>query len=112
MKEVIVGLAGSLGLLAVIYTLFTLAAFSQRIGQVRKMPPLYRGFYLGGACLIAALLVRFLRVSSLLASPAELAFLSGDRFYLFAYHVPLALGLTVSLGVTCWYWSWLLRERI
>ena len=112
MKEVIVGLAGSLGLLAVIYTLFTLAAFSQRIGQVRKMPPLYRGFYLGDACLIAALLVRFLRVSALLAPPEGPAFLNDDRFYLLAYHIPMALGLTVSLGVTCWYWGWLLRERI
>jgi hypothetical protein len=31
---------------------------------------------------------------------------------LLAYHVPLALGLTVSLVVIWRYWSWLLRERV
>lgn len=110
--NVLIGLAGSLGLLAVIYTLFILAALSQRMGQVRKMPPLYRGFYLSAACLIAALLVRFLRVSALLASPEEPAFLNDSRFYLLTYHVPLAFGLTVSLWVAWRYWSWLLRERV
>jgi len=110
--KVVIGLAGSLGLLAVISTVFTLAALSQRIGEVQKMPPLYRGFYLGAACLIVALLVRFLRVSALLASPEGPTFLRDDRFYLLAYHLPLALGLTVSLVVTWWYWSWLLRERV
>ena len=108
--KVVIGLAGSLGLLAVIYMLFTLAAFSQRIGEVRKMPPLYRGFYVGTACLGLAFLGRFLRVSALLASPDKLSFLQGDLFYLFVYHLPLAVGLTVSLIVTWWYWSWLLRE--
>jgi len=110
--KIVVGLAGSLGLLAVIFGLFTLAAFSQRMGQVRKMPPLYRGFYLGIACLILALLVRFLRVSVLLAAGEGPAFLNNDWFYLLAYHLPLALGLTVSLVVTWRYWSWLLREQI
>ena len=110
--NVIIGLAGSLGLLAVIYTLFILAALSQRMGEVRKMPPLYRGFYLGAGCLIAALLVRFLRVSALLASTGGPAFLNDGLFYLLAYHLPLTLGLTVSLWVAWRYWSWLLRERV
>jgi hypothetical protein len=110
--KAVVGLAGSLGLLAVIYTLFTLAALSQRIGEVRKMPPLYRGFYLGAACLSIAFFVRFLRVSVLLAFSERSSFLNEDLFYLLAYHLPLAIGLTVSLVVTWWYWGWLLRERI
>jgi hypothetical protein len=110
--KVIIGLAGSLGLLAVIFTLSTLAAFSQRMGQVRKMPSLYRGFYLGVACLSIAFLIRFLRVSALLASPEGATFLNDDRFHLLAYHLPLAVGLTVSLLVTWRYWSWLLRERV
>ena len=110
--NVLIGLAGSLGLLAVTLTLFILAALSQRMGEVRKMPPLYRGFFLGAACLIIALLVRFLRVSALLASPEGLVFLSDSRFYLITYHMPLALGLTVSLWVAWKYWSWLLREQV
>jgi len=110
--KVVVGLSGSLGLLAVIYTLFVLAAFSQKMGDVLKMPPLYRGLYLGAACLTVALIVRFLRVSVLLASAEGAAFLQDDWFYLLAYHVPLALGLTVSLVVIWRYWSWLLRERV
>jgi hypothetical protein len=110
--NVVVGLAGSLGLLAVIATILTLAALSQRIGEVTKMSSLYRGFYIGAACLIVALFVRFLRVSVLMASSEGSAFLYDDRFYLLAYHLPLALGLTVSLVITWQYWSWLLRERV
>lgn len=110
--KVVIGLAGSLGLLAIAYTLFTLAALSQRIGEVRKMPPLYRGFYFGIACLAVALFTRFLRVSVFLASSEMPTFLNDDLFYLLAYHLPLAVGLTVSLGITWWYWSWLLRERV
>jgi chromate transport protein ChrA len=110
--NVVAGLAGSLGLLSVIVTLLTLAALSQRIGEVTKMPPLYRGFYIGAACLVVALFVRLLRVSTLMASPEGAAFLNDDLFYLLAYHLPSALGLTVSLVVTWRYWSWLLREQI
>lgn len=110
--KVAIGLAGSLGLLAVISTILTLAAFSQRIGEVRKMPPLYRGYYLGVACLGLALFVRVLRISVLLAAPEGLAFLANDWFYLFAYHLPLALGLTVSLVIAWRYWGWLLHERV
>lgn len=110
--KVIVGLAGSLGLLAIIYTLFTLAAFSQKIGLVRKMPPLYRGFYFGIACLIVSFFARFLRVSAFLISSDVPIFSDDDLFYLLAYHLPLAVGLTMSLVVTWRYWSWLLRERV
>ena len=110
--NVVMGVFGSLGLLAVIYTLFILAALSQRMGQVRKMPPLYRGFYLGAACLTVALIVRFLRVSVLLAASEGIVFLNDDWFYMLAYHMPLALGLTVSLVVAWRYWGWLLRERV
>lgn len=110
--NVVVGLAGSLGLLAVIVTVLTLAALSQRIGEVIKMPSLYRGFYIGAACLIVALFVRFLRVSVLMASSEGSAFLNDDRFYLLAYHLPLTLGLTVSLVITWQYWNWLLREQV
>jgi len=110
--KVVIGLAGSLGLLAVIATVLTLAALSQRIGEVRKRPPIYRGFYVGVVCLIAAFLIRFLRVSALLAPPEGPTFLNDDRFFLLAYHLPLFLGLTVSLVVTWRYWSWLLRERV
>ena len=110
--NVVIGLAGSLGLLAVIYTLFILAALSQRIGAVMTMPPLYRGFYLGAACLSLAFFGRLLRVSALLASPEKLTFLTDDLFYVLVYHLPLAVGLTMSLVITWRYWSWLLREQV
>lgn len=110
--NVILGLAGSLALLSIIYALFILAALSQRIGQVRKMPPLYRGFYFGAAALIIAFFGRLLRVSALLASPEKLTFLNDDLFYLLIYYLPLTVGLTVSLVITWRYWSWLLREQV
>lgn len=109
--NVVVGLAGSLGLLAVVYTLFILAGLSHRIGEVRKMPPLFRGFYLGAAGIGLAFFGRLLRVSALLAPPEKLTFLNDELFYLLIYHLPLAVGLTVSLVVTWRYWSWLLGEQ-
>ena len=110
--KIVIGVAGSLGLVAIIGTVLTLAAFSQRLGELRKMPPLYRGFYFGGACMSVALFVRFLRVSALVASAEGPSFLKDDLFYLLSYHLPLALGLTINLVVTWRYWSWLLRERV
>jgi hypothetical protein len=110
--NVVVGLAGSLALLSIIYALFILAALSQRIGQVRKMPPLYRGFYFGAAALAVAFFGRLLRVSALLAAPEQPTFLNSDLFYLVVYYLPLSVGLTVSLAITWRYWSWLLREQV
>lgn len=103
---------GSLGLFALLYALVILAQFGNKLGAVTKMRPFYRGYY-GAACLVGiALIVRFIRTSVFWASPGSMSpILNEPLFYLLLYHLPLALGMTLGVGITWHYWSWLLKER-
>jgi hypothetical protein len=105
-------IVAALGLVAVIYALAILARFGQKLGAVTKMRPLYKGYYASIALLGVALIVRFLRTSVFWAPPQSTpTLLDSPVFYLFFYHLPLATGLTLALGITWYYWSWLLKER-
>ena len=103
---------GSLGLFSLLYALVILAQFSKKLGAVTKMRPLYRGYYVA-ACLVGlALVVRFIRTSVFMASPGSMSpILTEPLFYLFLYHLPLALGTTLGVILAWHYWSWLLKER-
>jgi uncharacterized membrane protein YbjE (DUF340 family) len=39
------------------------------------------------------------------------AVLTDPIFYLLLHHLPMAIAMSISLGVTWYYWSWLLKER-
>jgi hypothetical protein len=109
---IIAAVLGSIGLAALIYALVILSQFSRKLGAVTKMRPLYQGYYLAVGCVGLALVIRFVRVSVFWA-PAETIppLLSSPLFYLLVYHLPLAIGLSLGLGITWHYWSWLLKER-
>ena len=47
---------GSLSLLVVIYVYYILANLSRRYGQVIRLPPYYRGFYVGMVLICVAFL--------------------------------------------------------
>ena len=103
---------GSAGLAAVLYALAVLAQFGRKLGAVTKMRPYYRGYYVAIVCVGLALITRLVRASVFWAEqPQSIPFLSEPLFQLLLYHLPLAIGLTVSLVVTWHYWSWLLKER-
>lgn len=91
------------GLLAVIYLLYILATLSRRLGQVTKMRPYYRGFY------VAMVLITVAMIVSVLPRPEAEA----DQMAVFLIHyLSLIAGGLISLAIAYRYWSWLLRERI
>jgi len=110
--RMIVAIVGSMGLIAIIYLLAVLARFGQKLGAVTKMPSVYYGYYAAMLCLVLALLTRFIRASVFWVQPSDLApFLNSPWLYLLLHDLPLATAMTLSLAITWYYWSWLLRER-
>lgn len=102
---------GSLALFSLLYALLILAQFGSKLGAVTKMRPFYRGYYAAAGLVALALVGRFIRASVVWASPGAISpILNQPLFYLFTYHLPLALGLTLGTVITWHYWSWLLKE--
>ena len=105
-------IVASVGLAAMTYAIAILAQFGRKLGAVTKMRPLYRGYYLAIGCLVLALITHLLRASVFWAPLQTIpSMLNSPVFYLLLYHLPLASGLTLALGITWYYWSWLLKER-
>jgi hypothetical protein len=105
-------IVGSVGLISLLYALIILAQFGRKLGAVTKMRPLYKGYYVAVVLIGVALIVRFIRASVFWAPPATIPPLLNDPlFYLFFYHLPFAIGMSMSLGITWHYWNWLLKER-
>jgi hypothetical protein len=99
----------SLGLLAVIYAFYILANLSRRYGEVIRLAPYYRVFYIGMVLVGIAFIGHVMQASVVVAEEAPSP-LDADWFYLLTYYLPLALGVTIALGVTWRYWSWILQE--
>lgn len=109
--RMIAAIAGSMGLLAVIYLLAVLARFGEKLGAVTKMPAAFRGYYVAMACLALAVLARLIRANVFWVRPSEVApFLNSPWLYLLLHHLPLAIAMTLSLAITLYYWGWLLKE--
>jgi len=110
--EVVTAILGSVGLASVIYMLVILARFGRKLGAVTKMRPLYYGYYVAIGCLCLALLAHLIRASVFWAPVDTVpSVLNDPLFYLLVHHLPMAIAVTISLGVTWHYWSWLLKER-
>ena len=102
---------GSLALFSLLYALLILAQVGNKLGAVTKMRPFYRGYYAAAGFVALALVGRFIRASAVWASPESISpILNMPLFYLWSYHLPLALGLTLGAVITWHYWSWLLKE--
>jgi chromate transport protein ChrA len=112
MTDIVGATLGAMGLVSVIYALVILAQFGRKLGAVTKMRSFYRGYYAAIACVVVALVMRFIRASVFWAPRETIpSLLNAPLFYLLLYHLPLAIGLTLGLGITWHYWSWLLKER-
>ena len=107
----IAGPPSVLGLFASCYMLFILSTLSRRLGTVTKMKPYYRGLYVGMAFVIVAVLAHMLRVVIWLGDTTVPDVMLGDGFYFVTYYLPMALAVTISIGVVLRYWSWLFTER-
>jgi hypothetical protein len=110
---IIVGaVLGSIGLISLLYGLVILAQFGRKLGAVTKMRPIYKGYYVAVALIGLGLIVRFIRASVFWAASAAIPpSLNDPRFYLVLYHLPIVVGMSLSLGITWHYWNWLLKER-
>jgi hypothetical protein len=106
-----IALAGCLGEAALLYAMLILLRLSRKLGEVTKMPPYYRGYYVSVGLISVALLARMLSASVLL-SPSDTipGWLLSPWFSVVLHHLMLAAGLTVALPITWKYWGWLLRE--
>jgi hypothetical protein len=90
----------------VIVTLVVLAQLSQRLGNVTHARPYYRWYYGAAVLLGFAKIVHIIVLQPPLAASPNVTILGmvlHDGFQ--------ALGLTIGLIVTWYYWSWLLAER-
>jgi hypothetical protein len=99
--------AGFAGLLAVAVMLFVLAHLSQRLGIVTHARPYYRGLYLAAMLVGIGLLARLYYLTNHEPSGA----LNQNVVYIILCDGLPALGVTLGLLVTWYYWSWLLAER-
>jgi hypothetical protein len=110
--RIVGAILGTLGLISLIYALLILAQLGKKLGAVTKMRSTYRGYYVA-VCLVGlALVLRLLRTSVFWAQSDGLpAALNEPLLYLLLYHLPLAVGLTIGLAITWYYWKWLLKER-
>ncbi len=102
---------GSLSLLAVIYTFFILANLSRRYGQVIRLPPYYRGFYVAMGFVWLAFLSHLIQDTVIIAPQEAPSLLNNKWFYLLTYYLPLAVAVTLAIGVAWRYWSWILKEQ-
>jgi hypothetical protein len=109
--KVLTAILGSFSLLAVIYTLYILAHLSRRYGQVIKLTPHYRGFYVSIGLVCLAFVSHLMKGSMINAGQQAPSLLTDDRFYLLTYYLPLTLAAAVALGAAWRYWGWLLRGQ-
>ncbi len=110
--RIVGAILGTFALIALIYALLILAQLGKKLGAVTKMRSTYRGYYAAVALMGLSLVTRLLRASVFWADPGDLpAALNDPLLYFLLYHLPLAVGLTIGLAITWYYWNWLLKER-
>lgn len=99
---------GILGTSSIIFLFYILARLSHRLGSVQKMPPIYRYYY------VASIFGVIGCVTQLLVARANSAPLwwTSPWFLFVAYHLPLIIGVSLSLVITWRYWSWLITEQL
>ena len=101
----------TIGALSVIVLFFVLAKLSERFGSVVKMRPLYRYYY-------PSLLLAFISATThIFAARTDSIAIENPSwvinpwFLFLAYHLPLAIAVSIAAYVTWHYWSWLITER-
>lgn len=91
-----------------LYVCYLLRTFSQRMGAVTKMPRYYRWFDVGNALITLATITYVLTSNAVLAGQ-PLRYLA-PSYTLLAFHLPLALGISINLFTALQYWGWLAKQ--
>ncbi|MBI3915215.1 MAG: hypothetical protein HY327_13645 [Chloroflexi bacterium] len=110
MTRLLLAMLSLLGVGAFLSTYFVLARLSRRLGDVLKMKPYYRGYYLSAALAALALTSDFISLRVHVPVGTEYLFPTDAQFLLWTFYLPLALSAIVALIVTWRYWGWLLRR--
>lgn len=98
-------LLGTFSTLSVLLLFYILAKLSERFGNVIKMKPIYRYYYLAAGLVAVSLVTQFF------VARIKGQGLNTPWVLLVGYYIPLSLGLTIGLVITWRYWSWLVTER-
>lgn len=108
LTEVLLSPLGPISLIGLLFVLDVYYNLSQRLGEVNRMPPYYRRFLIGSGFVGLAVLVQIIRVAAYISCRPEASRLLSPAFGLLAFHLPLFIGVLISV-LTVWrYWSWLL----
>ena len=99
---------GLLGYGGVAVALLVLARLSHRLGLVTHARPRYRWLYLAALLVLAGAGVRLFYLTNSDLSDDNL---KQNMVYILICDGFPALGITLALLVTWYYWSWLLAER-
>jgi hypothetical protein len=108
----LLALAGTAGLGAVVLVTVVMARLTQRWELVTRSRSFYQLFYVSATLLAVASFFRLVRAVHLVADTGS-PLLSDPRswLYLSLYHTPMAIGMTIGMAVTWRNWGWLLREH-
>ena len=108
----LIALAGTTGLGATALVLVIMARLTHRWELVTRSRSFYQLFYLSAALLTVAAVFRLLRAVYLVSGTGSpLVSDPQSWLYICVYHLPLALAMTLGLGLTWRNWGWLLREQ-
>jgi hypothetical protein len=99
---------GLLGQCGIAVAMFVLAALSHRLGLVTHARPRYRWLYVAMVLVLVGAGVRLFYLTN---SDISHDNLKQNLVYILICDGFPALGITLALLVTWYYWSWLLAER-
>lgn len=108
MIATIVHMIGLLGFVAIGIALIVVAHLSRRLGKVTLARPYYYLNYLAACLIWVGVAVRFFFITR---GQAYLEALNSNLGYILLSDGLPALGITLGLIVTWYYWSWLVAER-
>jgi hypothetical protein len=104
-------LLGTFGAISLVVLFYVLARLSERFGTVVKMRPLYLNYYLSVILALIGSATHIMVVSAESGSGDMPAWILNPWALLLAYHIPLAVAVTIALHATWRYWSWLITEH-
>jgi len=107
----ILTLSGVLSTASLLGLVFVLARLSQRLGEVTRMKRYYRHYYIAMIFLGIGIITHIIVAGATLQPDKIPALLQDHSFLLISYHLPLAIGITISFITTWRYWSWLFTEK-
>ena len=107
--EILTSHLGTTLLLGTLYLCWLLRTLSRRMGEITRMRAYFQGFDLGNGLSLIATLAYILICSAALSQQPAICLT--PTFQLFAFYIPLALGLVLNLAIALFYWGWLIKER-